>query len=106
MARRDKRARIAKARARQSSTAGAAAHGRDPHRGIQWYALPAAIALGLIVYVGVGVHNEWKYCRESPVLLEAYGFYTVALNNALERHDPYESAISAERSCIRRWRWW
>ena len=64
------------------------------------------MALVLIVYIGVGVHNELEYCRETPRLLDAYGFYTVALKTALESKDPYESRDVGRAFCIRRWRWW
>ena len=34
---------------------------------------------------------NWSIAAKTPRLLDAYGFYTVALNNALESKDPYES---------------
>ena len=57
------------------------------------YVLPAAIALGLIVYVGVGFNNEQHFCNvntDPPQLMgDAANAYTPTLNNALEGKDPY-----------------
>ena len=58
------------------------------------YALVLAMALGLTVYVGVGLYNELRLCEKkpipSPLLLEDHGYYALALNNALEKKVSYE----------------
>ena len=63
-------------------------------RHVKPYALAVAIALGLTVYVGVGIYSELELCYEEPgTLMEDSACYTRTLSGALEGKGPYEVRV-------------
>ena len=68
-------------------------------RQIKSYWLRIAVVLALTVYLGVGIYDELKLCRQKPpipscCLLEDYHIsFQYALINALNGGDPYQSRV-------------
>ena len=94
MTRPGRKSRNADAGATQGLGAGLFALAAAARRHAKSYALAAAITVGLTVYVGIGLYNELRLCESkpipSPLLLEDHGYYTIALDFALQRSNPYE----------------